>query len=147
MFITLCVNIINILRCCVHVSHCLICFCFRRINHMAINHLHSSSDVCHRHDWHNSVLHWYKVLSMRDSCEYLTSLQNILASKNYRLGQRNYELLVWNCFFWWNTWRQFKSWGDFHGIAYFPNFFTFWAACLIKWGGQNAPQWVIWLKG
>ncbi len=28
--------------------------CFRRINHMAINHLHSSSDVRHRRVWHSS---------------------------------------------------------------------------------------------
>jgi hypothetical protein len=31
--------------------------CFRRINHMAINHLHSCSDVRHCRVWHNNYSH------------------------------------------------------------------------------------------
>jgi hypothetical protein len=31
--------------------------CFRSINHMAINHLYSASDVRHRHVWHNTPVH------------------------------------------------------------------------------------------
>ncbi len=68
MCITLCVNIIDILRCCVHVSHCLICFCLRRINHMAINHLHSSSEVLHRHIWQRYTCMWPVTEKLSSSC-------------------------------------------------------------------------------
>ncbi len=39
---------------CTVISLSYLLFCFKRTNHMAKNHLHSSSDVCHRHVWHTS---------------------------------------------------------------------------------------------
>ncbi len=44
----------KILRTVISLSYLL--SCFRRINHMAINHLYSSSDVLHRHVWHNNCV-------------------------------------------------------------------------------------------
>ncbi len=53
------VNIMNIIKpsCTVTSLSCLF-ICFRRINQMVINHLHSSSDVRHRRVWHRYILWW-----------------------------------------------------------------------------------------
>ncbi len=51
------VNIIDIIKpLCTVNSMSYLLICFRRINHMAINHLHSSSDVHHHHVWYNTSI-------------------------------------------------------------------------------------------
>jgi hypothetical protein len=54
--LVVCVNIINVVKpsSTVIPLSCLF-ICFRRLNHMAINHLHSSSAVRHRHVWHKNI--------------------------------------------------------------------------------------------
>jgi hypothetical protein len=52
--LSLCVDIIDVIKpLCTMISSSYMLICFRRINHMAINHLHSSSDVRHHHVWHS----------------------------------------------------------------------------------------------
>jgi hypothetical protein len=60
----------------VSLSYCYTCFCFRRINHMAINHLHLSSDVHQCHVWHT-----YKKCHLFSSIGYMSSQVTPIHSK------------------------------------------------------------------